>query len=280
MPAYSAPDGTRLAYHLNGQGSPVVCLPGGPMQDSEYLQDLGALSRSARLILVDHRGTGQSEMPAEIDSCRCDRLVDDVEALREHLGLDRIDLLGHSAGANLAVLYAARHPERVNRLVLVTPSSFAVGIDVSTEMRREIIMRRKGDPLYEQVSAAFEAIAAGRGNGDDWEAIVPFSYGQWDAVAQAAHARGAERRNAAAAAVYGSEGAFDPRATRSTLATFPAPVLVVAGELDLAAPPRAVAQYVGLFPRATLLAVPGAGHFPWLDDSVGFARAIAAFLAE
>src|SRR6266508_3264740 len=116
MPVFSAHDGTDLAYHVFGEGIPVVCLPGGPMQDSGYLGELGGLSARRQLIMVDPRGTGQSAIPKDAASYRCDRLVDDVEALREHLGLDRLDLLAHCAGANLATLFAARHPERVGKL--------------------------------------------------------------------------------------------------------------------------------------------------------------------
>ncbi|WP_374005082.1 alpha/beta fold hydrolase [Streptomyces ipomoeae] len=103
MPTFSAHDGTKLAYHVFGDGPPVVCLPGGPT-DSAYLGDLGGLSAHRQLIRLDLRGTGQSATPEDTASYRCDRLVDDVEALREHLGLDRMDLLAHCAGTNLAAL--------------------------------------------------------------------------------------------------------------------------------------------------------------------------------
>jgi pimeloyl-ACP methyl ester carboxylesterase len=81
------------------------------MQDSEYLGELGGLSAHRQLMMLDPRGTGGSATPADPSSYRCDRLVDDVEALREHLALEHMDLLAHSAGANLALLYAARHPQ-------------------------------------------------------------------------------------------------------------------------------------------------------------------------
>lgn len=279
MPILPAHDGTKLAYHVRGAGTPVVCLPGGPMQSSAYLGDLGGLSGRAELVLFDNRGTGESERSTDTAAYRCDRLVDDVDALRAHLGLDRIDVLAHCAGANLAVLYAARHPERIARLVLVTPSTRAVGIDATSEMRRAIVRLRAGEPWFAPAAAAFEAIQAGQATDADWEAITPFTYGRWDAATQAQHARGEQQRNEEAAAIFGADGAYDPPAIRAALATFGAPVLLLAGELDVAGPPPVVTEFAGLFPNATLVTQPGAGHFPWLDNPAWFVRTIAAFLS-
>jgi pimeloyl-ACP methyl ester carboxylesterase len=86
---FDGADGTRLAYHQAGEGRPLICLPGGPMQASAYLGDLGGLSAHRWLVLLDLRGTGASALPADPTSYRCDRQVDDVEALRMHLGLGR-----------------------------------------------------------------------------------------------------------------------------------------------------------------------------------------------
>jgi len=279
MATFSAYDGTKLAYHLRGEaGTPIVCLPGGPMQDSAYLDDLGGLSAHCRLTLVDHRGTGQSATPADAATYRCDRLVDDVEALREHLGLARMNLLGHSAGTNLVVRYAARYPERIASLVLVTPSALAVGIGVTTEMRRETVRLRESEPWFAASSAAFERVNAGRPADDDFAALTPFRYGRWDAETQAHHAAGEARQNAAAAAIYGSDGAFQPDATRAAIATLAAPVLLLAGEVDVNSPPRAVAELAELFQNATFATLPGAGHFPWLDDPTWVTKAITSFL--
>ena len=101
-------------------------------------------------------------MPADPQSYRCDRLVGDVEALREHLGLDRMDLLGHSAGASLAVLYAARYPQRVSRLALIGPSTQAVGLDATVQMRQDIVDLRRGEPWFAEASAGWARIAAGQ----------------------------------------------------------------------------------------------------------------------
>ncbi len=275
---FTAYDGTELAYHEQGSGRPLVCLPGG-MQASAYLGDLGGLAADRHVITLDLRGTGKSATPQDPASYRCDRMVEDVEALREHLGLDGVDLLGHSAGANLAVLYASWYPERVSRLVLVTPSVFAVGLPVTGADRRARVLLRRGEPWFDEAYAAFEQIAAGQAGPAHWEAIAPFSYGRWDEAARAHHAREADQSNAEAMAVYGSEGAFDPEATRAALASLPAPALLLAGEVDPGAPPNVVRTYAGLFADASYREQPGAGHFPWLDDPQAFADAVSDFLA-
>lgn len=278
MPTFSAHDGTQLAYDVFGTGRPVICLPGGPMLPSGYLGDLGGLSGHRQLIMVDLRGTGRSAVPEDPTSRRCDRLVDDVEALREHLGLDRADLLAHSAGANLAALYAARHPEHVGRLALITPSTRAVGIEVTGKARLEIARLREGEPWFPAAFAALEAIVAGDATDDGWQAIDPFFHGRWDAEAQAHNAAMDAARNEEAAAAFGAAGAFDPPATRAALATFDRPVLLLGGETDLNTPPSVLTEYAGLFPVSSIVLQPGAGHYPWLDDAARFAATTAAFL--
>jgi pimeloyl-ACP methyl ester carboxylesterase len=278
MATFSAYDGTTLAYHVSGQGEPLVCLPGGPMQDSVYLGDLGGLGDRRRLIMLDLRGTGESAEPEDPESRRCDRLVDDVEALRAHLGLERMDLLAHSAGANLALRYVERYPQRVARLVLVTPSLFGAGNAVPGAERRETALLRRGEPWFGEAFAALEEIVAGRATAERWEAVAPFAYGRWDETARAHHAAGERQRNRRAAAVYGSQGAFAPDATRAALADFHRPVLVLAGEVDLNSPPGPVAELAALFPDARAVVQAGAGHFPWLDDGARFVAAVEDFL--
>ncbi|MGW6980536.1 alpha/beta fold hydrolase [Streptomyces sp. NPDC054932] len=274
MPTFTAPDGTLLAYRTHGSGDPVVCVPGGPA-DSAYLGDLGGLSAQRRLIVLDLRGTGRSAVPEDPGSYRCDRLVEDIEALREHLGLARIDLLAHSAGANPATQYAARYPDRLGRLVLIAPGTRAVGIEITGETRREVARLREGEPWFPAAFAALEAIGAG--NGSDWEAISPFFHGRWDAAAQR-HQAAARPDNKEAVALFAAEGAFDPQATRAALAVCAASVLLLAGQFDVNSPPRSVAECAGLFPHATLVVQEGAGHYPWLDDAARFVAATADFL--
>lgn len=278
METFKTPDGTLLACHRTGAGNPLVCVPGGPMQASSYLGDLAGLSAHRPLALLDLRGTGESAAPADPATYRCDRQVDDLEALRLDLGLDRLDLAAHSAGATIALLYAVRHPGRLGRLLLITPTPRVTGIEVTDDDRREVAEMRRGEPWFPAAFAALERIWSGQATDSDWPAIAPFVYGRWDALTRSAYAQEDELRNAEAAAAYYGSGAFDPAEVRAGLTRVSVPVLLIAGEFDVQLPPRRAAEYAALFPQAELAIHRGGAHFPWLDDPAQFVHTAAAFL--
>ncbi|MFG1811869.1 alpha/beta fold hydrolase [Streptomyces sp. NPDC049040] len=277
MPTFSAPDGTRLAYRVTGEGTPLVCFPGGPT-DAGYLGDLGGLSAHHRLILLDPRGTGGSAVPEDTSSYRSDRQVEDIEALRTHLGLPAMDLLAHSAGTNTAIQYAARHPDRLRRLALIGPSTRAVGIPVPGGTRRDLARLRAHEPWFAAAFGALEALTEGTGTDADAAAVAPFFHGRWDAAARRHH-EASRPANQEAVALFGAGDAFTPHATRAALAAFPSPALLLTGEYDLNSPPQPTAEIAALFPRATLAVQAGAGHHPWIDDPARFTAEVAAFLA-
>jgi proline iminopeptidase len=279
MPTFLAPDGTELAYAISGEGAPLVCVPGGPMRASAYLGTLGGLSASRQLIMLDLRGTGRSRRPADPASYRCDRLTDDVGALLDRLGVGSVDLLAHSSGANIAVQYAARCPDRISKLVLITPSGRAAGLAPDRDARQAVINLRRGEPWFGDAVAAFERLDAGAGTDQDEDAIAPFFYGRWDAMARAHSAAGQAQVNDVAADAFGADGAFDPPALRAALTEFGSAVLVLAGGVDVQWPPAVLAEFARLFPAARFLVQPDAGHYPWLDDAAWFVAAVTTFLA-
>ena len=279
MARFASYDGTQIGYRVLGAGPPLVCLPGGPGRASEYLGDLGGLSRSRQLIMPDTRGTGESDDASDPLSYRCDRLAGDVEALRAHLGLDRMDLLGHSAAGNLAVLYAAAHPQRVAHLILVTPGLAAVGIEQTGGQWRAALARRAGEPWYPGALAAAGKAEAGDDTVETRRGYMPFFYGRWDAAARAHVDAGVSERSRPVRDGFAAAGAFNPAATREEAGRLAAPVLVYAGELDTSPAPGTAAAAARLFPDATVTVQPGAAHFPWLDDPAFFTAAITSFLS-
>jgi pimeloyl-ACP methyl ester carboxylesterase len=229
--------------------------------------------------MPDTRGTGESADASDPGSYRCDRLAGDVEALRAHLGLDRMDLLGHSAAGDLALLYAAAHSQRVARLILLTPGLRAVGIEDSDEQWRAALARRSGEPWYPEALAAIEKAEAGDDSAQNRRGYMPFFYGRWDDAARAHVDAGVSERSRPVRDGFAAAGAFNPAATREGVSQLAAPVLVYAGELDASPTPATVAAAAALFPNATVTVQPGAAHFPWLDDPAFFTAAITSFLS-
>lgn len=231
---------------------PVIVVPGGPLLDPAYLPDLeGALVADLRFA----------------PDRRCDRLVDALEELRVAHGLPVVDLVAHSAGANLAVRYLERFGHHVGRLVLITPSVFAVGLEVSGQERLQVARGSSPEPWFDGAHAALQRVTSGSGEPQDWDAVGRFTGADPD-----------QEPDPVLAAEFAADGAFDPGTTRTALAGFGGPVLVVAGELDVAAPPEVLRRYADLFPRAELRVLPGARHFPWRDEAAQFHRVLREFL--
>ncbi|MER5636516.1 alpha/beta hydrolase [Kitasatospora sp. NPDC002227] len=281
MEFFTAYDGTALAFRTLGDGPPLLCLPGGPGRAAEYLGDLGGLAAHRTLILPDTRGTGSSAMPADLSTCRVDRLVADVEALRRHLGLDRVDLLGHSAGGSLAMLYAAAHPEQLSSLILVTPSFAAVGLPSDGGVEA-VLAARADEPWYEEAVTAYRQVKAATSFAEAAPhrfTFEPLMYGRWDDAARAHAAADPAQRSLPVSEHYYRDYAPDTEALRHRLGALPCPVLLLAGELDLWPTTKSAADAASLFPDVVLAVQPGAGHYPWLDDPQAFAATVESFLS-
>jgi pimeloyl-ACP methyl ester carboxylesterase len=280
MPRFASYDGTEISYRVAGDGPPLVCLPGGPGRAAGYLGDLGGLSQSRRLILLDPRGVGSSDDPVDPATLGVNRLVTDVERLRAHLGLDRMDLLAHSAGAILATLYAAAFPERLSALCLITPSLAAVGVSVTVDQFEAVAGLRADEPWYPVARAAMNDILAGDLSIAAFGASRPLFYARWDAAAREHAMSGIAERHAAAREGYFAAAELDVPATTAVMGKLPAPVLLYTGDLDPLVTPAMARQAAEVFADASVMTQPAAGHFPWVDDPQAFSAAITAFLTR
>jgi len=102
----------------NPQGKPAVVLHGGPGGGiSPFLRQMHD-PQAYRIVLFDQRGCGQSTPHAAIEENTTWHLVDDMEALRCHLGIERWQVAGGSWGSTLALAYAEAHPGRVTELIV------------------------------------------------------------------------------------------------------------------------------------------------------------------
>jgi cis-3-alkyl-4-acyloxetan-2-one decarboxylase len=118
--------GLRLHFIDEGQGEPVVMVHGNPTWSFLFRNLIESLRGSHRVIAPDHIGCGLSEKPDDARySYTLESRVDDLEALLDHLGLDReLTLILHDWGGMIGMAYAARHPERIARLVVTNTAAF------------------------------------------------------------------------------------------------------------------------------------------------------------
>lgn len=147
-------DGLRHYVRVRGKGPHALfVLNGGPGQSHHYCRSTDALASSElRIVTYDQRGSGQTAHPADRDYSH-NAYADDLDAIRRHLGLERIHLLGHSNGGLLALAYTARHTEHVASLQLYG-SSPATGTEADSEEFEARIARFEAEgafpPGYDQ----------------------------------------------------------------------------------------------------------------------------------
>lgn len=120
--SFKVPD-LELGYSVSGSGEVLVLLSGGPGDPCDYLRDAHeVLTEHFTCVALDQRGTGKSKLELQnTETLDAMKFVGDLEVLREELKLEKLNLLGHSWGANLALLYAAVHPTRVAKIAAVAP---------------------------------------------------------------------------------------------------------------------------------------------------------------
>jgi proline iminopeptidase len=272
VPTYLSYDRAELAYQELGAGLPLLVVPGGPARDAAYLGDLSGLASlvERKVVVPDLRGTGASRPESDADSHRADRIAADVATLVDHLRMAPLDVLAHSAGANVAILLAERRPDLVSRLVLVTPGTRVLGIATDESEWKAALERRADEPWYDEVRAAVEADEPTPEQELLGQALF---YGRWDDRARAHAATDGPQRNLAATGWF-HDGAYDPRRSRETLAGLRIPVRILLGELDPWPNARAGEELAAAFPDSQVTILPGAGHFPWVDDPGAYAAAV------
>jgi len=134
-------DGRTLSYDVSGAGAPIVFVAGLGDRGNYWTAQVAAFSSAFQVVTFDHRGVGASEgqPPYKVEQWAADAL-----RLIDHLGLDRVHLVGHSTGGTIAQVLAADHSDRVASLVLG-----ATWARLDARLRKLFAFRKRA--LYEQV---------------------------------------------------------------------------------------------------------------------------------
>lgn len=223
-------NGLRIAYGVVGDGPPLILLHGATSTGGfGFRAQVARFGRSFRCYLPDARGHGGTRWDAT-GGFSYATLVDDLAAFVDALALDGVHLLGVSMGAQTALGYAIRHPERVASLVLV-------GLSVAAEPRTSVVRRLLDVERIEREDPRFAAELAARHDPEQGP-------GAWRRLLRAM-AEAIER---------------DPRPTPAEIRRATAPALVAVGDRDPIVPVDQAWALARQLPNGRLLVLPAAGH--------------------
>jgi pimeloyl-ACP methyl ester carboxylesterase len=277
----TTPDGRKLEYRQLGNGPVLVCHPGGPGFSSLYFSDLAGLWERYTLVMLNPRGTGGSDRPADARAYQIDDYVDDVEALREHLGLERLMLLGHSHGGTVAQAYAARHPARVRKLVLA--STLARFASEHERAMRAGMDQRSNQPWYPDALAALEAEQEGKFETDEEMSELvfrelPLYFARYGAVeAGYLDTLKTEVLNADTLKLFNNE-IFNTFDLRDIHARISSPTLVITGSEDFICGPVCADEIAAGIAGSKKVIVGDSGHMIFIEQPEAFHSEVADFL--
>jgi pimeloyl-ACP methyl ester carboxylesterase len=274
---FTTPNGLRLAYERRGSGPLLVCHPGGPGGSAAEFRDFAGLDDGFELVLLSPRGSAGSD---GADDYALVSYVHDLEALREHLGAEAIDLLGFSHGGIVAVAYAAAYPSRVRRLVLA--DTLAVWDAHAEAAMARGIEARRGEPWFADAQRAIAEEQAGEFATRaelvaNVQRQIPLYFHRWQGNEEAGLELAADfaRREPLH---YFNTVEFPGLDLRGELRTIEAPTLVLAGEDDFITGPASAEAIVRELVDARLVVVPKAGHFTYVEQPEAFRAALRDFL--
>ena len=260
----TAPTGTRIAYASAGRG-PALLVPAAWIshlellwQDPAYRAFFAPLAAARTVVQYDRPGCGLSESwpaPQDLDT---DLTV--LQAVVDQLDLQRFDLLGISLGAPASIAYAARFPERVDRLILY--GGYADGRQIASPEVR---------------AAMLDLIRAHWGLGSTVLADIFLPEGTTESKALFARLQREAASDRSAVDALAQCYEID---VSELLPQVAVPTLVLHRRDDRAIPYRAGRDLAAQIPGARLVSLPGRSHFPYVGDAAAVVRAILEFLGN
>lgn len=271
-------NGVSIYYEVigSGSGTPLIVANGGPEFDHTYLHlsDVWeTFGKTRKVVLYDQRGTGRSSKVTTGQSCTlCDQ-IEDLDALRAHIGADKIDLLGHSWGGYLVMAYAARHPQHIKHLLIVdseAPKSSDT-LELFKDVYPDVVAREDATNFAFQMGDK----AALQANLREYFSMLFYS---------------PEKRDAAPALMSDvTENVEINRAINQDLQRFDLnpellkfrfPTMVIAGRFDMNVAPVVSYKIHQAIPGSQFVVFPKSGHIPFYEEPERFVETVEAFLDE
>jgi proline iminopeptidase len=285
-------NGVMIYYKTLGRGAPLMVVHGGPGASHDYfLPYLLPLARHNKVIFIDERGSGRSQKLEDPAGYTVENMVEDVETVRQALGLGKISLLGHSYGGALAQAYALKYQANLTHLILASTWSSSKALnEIFVRMKqnmspglRDRIDKLEADGLfghgkdYEKNRYTSDYMIASWGEG-----YFPYLYQNhpdpnYDPVDAGKMAWDLYRE------MWGEHGEFiidgNLKSVEYTdrLAGIKVPTLILVGDHDECDPSLSQAMHDKIA-GSKLLIFPKAGHMTFVDDTDMFIKEVDEFL--
>lgn len=235
-------NGIELAFDRRGKGTPLVLIPGYPLDHSIWDDVLPLLENDFDLILPDVRGFGESST-VETPYSMAD-IAADLVAILDSLGIEKVALAGHSMGGYVALAFVKAFPSRVSGLALI-----------SSQVASDPPERKEG-----RYKTATDVAQKG---------VQLVAEGMTDKLSSHQRVRDLVHPLIAKQSVAGVTGALKAMAERedltSFIASFKQPLVLVHGDADELIPADRAREIKSLVPSAQLVELIGAGHMPMME---------------
>jgi proline iminopeptidase len=260
----------------NAPGTPLVVANGGPGFDHSYLHLSDAwdtIAKTRKVVLYDQRGVGRSSRIAPGQSCTLRDQIEDLDALRAHIGEERIDLLGHSWGGYLVMAYAARYPQHIRRLLIVDSAAPKWGdtVFLFKNVFPEGVEREDADEFASQLGDKTAAARSLR----EYFSMLFYS---------------PEKRDAALAKM--EEGSEVPEVNETInkdleqfdlnpeLPKYRFPTMVMTGRFDINVAPVVAYKIHKAIAGSEFVVFDRSGHMPFYEEPEKFVQTVEGFLSK
>lgn len=255
-------NGISIDYRDEGRGSPVVLIHAFPMNQAMWDDQILALSPICRVITLDLRGFGRSDVPS--GPYWMALMASDVRSLMSRLGIKRAVLVGLSMGGYVAMSFYRNFPDAVSGLVLADTRAAADNPE-ARERRFKSAERAESEGTQSIVDEMVQVLLS--------QTAIDT---RPDVVGRVREIALQNRPGGLAAAQQGMAARPD---STGVLATAACPALVIVGSDDRLSTPEETARWQGRMPNTSLAIVEGAGHLSNIEQPQAFNRAIADFIS-
>lgn len=270
---------TQLFIKTIGHGDTILIIHGGPGLNHGYLlPHFAALAETHTLIFYDQRSSGKSQLCVKAQM-NFSTFADDIEGIRKHFGIQKLNIMAHSWGALVAAHYVLNYPEQVNSLVFVAPVPFNKSLATLSNQEaasrstpadsasKAEILQSTGfkagevEPIEQLMMLSFKILFCDTAKLKNLDPSLPPTY------------------MVASMSMYGFVPEMSNYDLFPRMKDIPVPTLIIRGACDIS-PEAGDIQLQQRFTNAELVIMKDAGHFPFIEDNKRFTKEVNNFYKD